>query len=569
MTITTNFRGARAAQLVLGALLLCSLLGAKMATAQSGNVGLQSGASKLQDQPVAETLGTPFMPTERLQFTPYEAFAPQPAPMPMSGGWQTKPLGGRNYWGFELGATFNWFQGASQFAYTLSESAANSPTGVQIDQAVKFASPGSGVGFLFGGVVDFALSNAFSLEGKLRYVKSTVTGDDTRTNALVSPPGQSARIVSHHSTGISYFGLDALGRIQLSPNSVYLLAGLGFSTLVGNSLDLTKRIDSAGPGTSFVDDNGTTTGLTSLSSTGSLSSGYNSSRFALKFGVGTFIPIGSAWTVLTPEILADIPLTELYDAPTVSAYSSNGGTAPKLWHIDFSVGIKFPWGGNSSSDVMDSHATPQDNGERNSDNMVNLKGHVKDKSGHPVDANMTVVDLSNNEVVSTGRTDNGDYSLPVKAPGKYSVTADADGYLFGSTYFEVDDNGRILSGNHDISLATAAEGRMRLLVFFDFNKDYLQPASYPELDRAIRLMKANPSMEVEIAGYTDSKGAPAYNLDLSNRRASSVRSYLIKNGIDADRVTAHGYGMQDPIATNDTEEGRASNRRVEFVVTKK
>jgi OOP family OmpA-OmpF porin len=73
-------------------------------------------------------------------------------------------------------------------------------------------------------------------------------------------------------------------------------------------------------------------------------------------------------------------------------------------------------------------------------------------------------------------------------------------------------------------------------------------------------------MSVEIAGYTDSKGTDSYNIDLSNRRAQAVRHYLVRNGVETARVAPKGYGKQDPIATNDTEDGRAENRRVEFVV---
>jgi outer membrane protein OmpA-like peptidoglycan-associated protein len=200
--------------------------------------------------------------------------------------------------------------------------------------------------------------------------------------------------------------------------------------------------------------------------------------------------------------------------------------------------------------------------------MVHLRGKVTDANGKPVNANVTVTDLGTDQIVQTGHTDNGNYDFEVKSPGKYSVTADADGYLFGSAYFEVDDQGRILKGKHDITLSPAT-GRTRLLVFFDFDKADLQPESYPELSRAMSLMKANPSMQVEIAGYTDSKGSDDYNIDLSQRRANAVKDYLIKHGIEKRRVTARGYGKADPIASNDTEDGRAENRRVEFVVVKR
>ena len=121
----------------------------------------------------------------------------------------------------------------------------------------------------------------------------------------------------------------------------------------------------------------------------------------------------------------------------------------------------------------------------------------------------------------------------------------------------------------DITLKRSTDGRVRLLIFFETNQATLKSSSYPELDRAAALMKANPELEVEIAGYTDAKGSDTYNRDLSQRRANSVREYIINQGVDGARLVAIGYGEASPIATNDTEQGRAENRRVEFVVRRK
>ncbi|MBK7973710.1 MAG: OmpA family protein [Deltaproteobacteria bacterium] len=97
---------------------------------------------------------------------------------------------------------------------------------------------------------------------------------------------------------------------------------------------------------------------------------------------------------------------------------------------------------------------------------------------------------------------------------------------------------------------------------FDFDKAVIKnPAS---LDEAITIMKANPNLTGEIRGYTDGKGTEKYNQKLSERRANAVREYFIQHGIAADRIRAKGYGMANPVASNDTEEGRAQNRRVEL-----
>lgn len=86
------------------------------------------------------------------------------------------------------------------------------------------------------------------------------------------------------------------------------------------------------------------------------------------------------------------------------------------------------------------------------------------------------------------------------------------------------------------------------------------------LDEAVAYMKADPDVVVEIAGHTDSDGDPSDNLRLSQTRAEAVRAYLEAGGIDGSRMTAVGYGADRPIASNDTDEGKAQNRRIEFVI---
>lgn len=108
-------------------------------------------------------------------------------------------------------------------------------------------------------------------------------------------------------------------------------------------------------------------------------------------------------------------------------------------------------------------------------------------------------------------------------------------------------------------------------VYFEFNKSDIKPESYSVLDGAAETIKivfaGNPDVKIEAQGHTDSKGSDAYNLDLSNRRANSVKDYLVINhGINPDRLMARGYGESIPVASNDSDAGRARNRRVEFVV---
>jgi len=86
------------------------------------------------------------------------------------------------------------------------------------------------------------------------------------------------------------------------------------------------------------------------------------------------------------------------------------------------------------------------------------------------------------------------------------------------------------------------------------------------LNKLIAFLKTNPKLTIEIGGHTDNVGKPKDNQLLSENRAKSVKDYLVENGIEANRLTTKGYGDTNPIASNETETGRAENRRTEFKV---
>lgn len=115
--------------------------------------------------------------------------------------------------------------------------------------------------------------------------------------------------------------------------------------------------------------------------------------------------------------------------------------------------------------------------------------------------------------------------------------------------------------------ALAATGRVALYgIFFDTDKDAPKPESKPTLEQIAKLLKADPTLKVIVAGHTDNQGAFDYNVDLSRRRAAGIIAALAADyGIAKDRLTAFGAGMAAPAATNATDEGRAKNRRVELV----
>ena len=102
-------------------------------------------------------------------------------------------------------------------------------------------------------------------------------------------------------------------------------------------------------------------------------------------------------------------------------------------------------------------------------------------------------------------------------------------------------------------------------VHFDFNKSRIRRVDAAVLDEAASTLKANPNVTINVNGYCDAIGGEEYNLKLSDRRSDAVVNYLVKAGIPSSQLIPHGYGKTDFVATNDTNEGRAQNRRVELV----
>jgi outer membrane protein OmpA-like peptidoglycan-associated protein len=109
--------------------------------------------------------------------------------------------------------------------------------------------------------------------------------------------------------------------------------------------------------------------------------------------------------------------------------------------------------------------------------------------------------------------------------------------------------------------------KMTLQVLFDFNKDTLTEADLKELQKAVAFVKKYPGARIRLDGYTDSIGTDSYNIKLSERRATAVMNYLVKEAdVDSSKITAVGHGKADPVADNETAEGRAKNRRVEISI---
>lgn len=200
-----------------------------------------------------------------------------------------------------------------------------------------------------------------------------------------------------------------------------------------------------------------------------------------------------------------------------------------------------------------------------------MKGIVFDeKTNQRLAADFRIIDLENeNEVVSaTADPVTGSFLISLPVNKNYALNVSMDGYLFHS------ENIELLSGTPDepflknVGMKQLSVGESVVLknVFFETNKYDLKDESRVELMKLHSFMQNNPAVSIEISGHTDNVGNDNDNQTLSEYRAQAIYNFLIENGIEANRLSYKGYGETQPIDTNDTEEGRANNRRSEFKI---
>ena len=205
--------------------------------------------------------------------------------------------------------------------------------------------------------------------------------------------------------------------------------------------------------------------------------------------------------------------------------------------------------------------------------VILVAGKVLDcKTKLPLETIVSYRDLATDRELGTARSDpNGIYKIILPSGKKYSFSAKKEQYYGINNNIDATNNTEYKEITQDLLLCPVEVGGTILLnnIFFEFAKAALKPESFPELDHVVEFLNTSPSITIRISGHTDNVGSEANNQKLSQARAESVVAYLTSKGVAASRLEGKGYGKSKPIATNDSEEGRAQNRRVEFTILKK
>ncbi len=197
---------------------------------------------------------------------------------------------------------------------------------------------------------------------------------------------------------------------------------------------------------------------------------------------------------------------------------------------------------------------------------------VDDKTGESLKASIEVIDLDRTELLFDGESDSisGNYLMVLPSDKDLACYVKKRGYLFFETNFYTESNSMIAPDTLEIRLKPIAINESLVLknIYFDVDSYELNVRSASELANVIQVLRENPTITVEISGHTDSSGSTTYNQQLSEDRAKAVYEYLLRSEVEESRLEYKGYGDSTPIATNETEEGKQANRRIEFRILK-
>ena len=200
-----------------------------------------------------------------------------------------------------------------------------------------------------------------------------------------------------------------------------------------------------------------------------------------------------------------------------------------------------------------------------------VKGKVyNQKTNEPISANIKYSNLMNDEElgIAISNPTTGEYKIALPKGKAYSFLAEKEKFYSITENIDLTNLDEYQEVNKDLYLSPVEVGQTVRLnnIFFIFGKADLKEESKFELDRLYSVLHSSPSLKIVIQGHTDNIGSAEFNQKLSEDRAKAVFDYLLSKGITEKQISYKGFGQDKPVKDNHTEQGRAYNRRVEFVV---
>jgi outer membrane protein OmpA-like peptidoglycan-associated protein len=168
-------------------------------------------------------------------------------------------------------------------------------------------------------------------------------------------------------------------------------------------------------------------------------------------------------------------------------------------------------------------------------------------------------------IVISDSTD-GKFTATIEEQGPFMIEVEANGYFFLNEIYQFPDGQTFTAKNFNLKRMETGVKMVVKNILFNSGKATLKSESFAELDKLADLLSKNPKVRIEVSGHTDNVGSTSVNKRISKSRALTVKNYLVSRGVEQDRIEYQGYGFDQPIAPNDTPEGRAKNRRVELKI---
>ncbi|HPZ36407.1 MAG TPA: OmpA family protein [Bacteroidales bacterium] len=223
---------------------------------------------------------------------------------------------------------------------------------------------------------------------------------------------------------------------------------------------------------------------------------------------------------------------------------------------------------NESIGGMDFYYFPLYN-EAKPEEVILIKGNLKSEdTTKPIKATVQIKSMESKHITFIPVDEDGDYVASLLKNEDYLLTIKGEDIVYQSTYVAAKDSITAPVIKLEMEVQPIEVGKHYRLhnIYFAFNSADILANSQKVLDEFIVFLNDHPTLQISIEGHTDNVGSDEFNLILSENRAKAVYNYLVNNGIDANRLQYKGFGESSPIATNETEEGRAMNRRTEFVI---
>jgi len=209
--------------------------------------------------------------------------------------------------------------------------------------------------------------------------------------------------------------------------------------------------------------------------------------------------------------------------------------------------------------------------EARPEKVLFVKGTVKnEQDDKPVEAKIEIKNLTTREIKEIPiDQETGEYVAAIKFESDFMLTVKKPDFVYESTYISKEDTSFAEPTSVNVDLEPVQLGKAYRMkdIYYESSSADLTAESKKVLDEFTEFLLENPNIKVKIQGHTDDVGSDAFNLTLSENRAHSVYNYLVSKGISSSRLSYKGYGETQPVDTNDTEVGRAMNRRTEFLVT--